>query len=399
MPHTDARLALIHDWLTQDLGLRAAAPRAGIERCQLPPLFPRLRRWRLAHSHRHGRAARTRKTCGPTSRSPGCSKASACTCRTCTRSDAARGLLLLEDLGTTQYLSRLEAGDDPDQLYGDALHALADIQVRGSEAAAELAPYDREALLRELTLMPEWFCARHLELELTAEEREILQRGVRVPDRRSAGAADGVRASRLSLAQSHGARRAQSRHHRFSGCAARARSATTSSRCSRIATSPGRASAWSAGCAAIAGAAAQRGAPAGRDEREFLRWFDLIGVQRHIKVLGIFARLWYRDGKPGYLKDLPLTLEYVRDTCARYPELAALSAFVERRLVPGAAAGECAHRQEARDDEGHGPGRGPRRAHAAAHGRALRSRCCPSPASRSSPITSKRWRAPACATS
>ena len=71
------------------------------------------------------------------------------------------------------------------------------------------------------------------------------------------------------------------------------------------------------------------------DDREFLRWFDMIGVQRHIKVLGIFARLWYRDGKSGYLKDLPLTLEYVRDTCARYPELAALSGFVERRLVPG----------------------------------------------------------------
>ena len=45
--------------------------------------------------------------------------------------------------------------------------------------------------------------------------------------------------------------------------------------------------------------------------RQFLRWFDLIGVQRHIKVLGIFARLWYRDGKPGYLRDLPLTLDYV----------------------------------------------------------------------------------------
>jgi hypothetical protein len=53
-------------------------------------------------------------------------------------------------------------------------------------------------------------------------------------------------------------------------------------------------------------------------ERQFLRDFDLIGVQRHLKVLGIFARLWHRDGKPGYLLDLPRTLDYVRDTCARY---------------------------------------------------------------------------------
>src|SRR6185369_12684373 len=65
-------------------------------------------------------------------------------------------------------------------------------------------------------------------------------------------------------------------------------------------------------------ALAARGVEAGRDEREFLRWFDMIGVQRHIKVLGIFARLWYRDGKAGYLNDLPRVLDYVRDACARY---------------------------------------------------------------------------------
>ena len=53
-----------------------------------------------------------------------------------------------------------------------------------------------------------------------------------------------------------------------------------------------------------------------------------------VKVLGIFARLWYRDGKSGYLKDLPLTLEYVRDTCTRYPELAGLSRIVEQYFVP-----------------------------------------------------------------
>ena len=61
------------------------------------------------------------------------------------------------------------------------------------------------------------------------------------------------------------------------------------------------------------------------DERQFLRDFDLIGVQRHLKVLGIFARLWHRDGKPGYLADLPRTLDYVRDTAARYHELAGLA--------------------------------------------------------------------------
>jgi hypothetical protein len=56
-------------------------------------------------------------------------------------------------------------------------------------------------------------------------------------------------------------------------------------------------------------------------------------MQRHVKVLGIFARLWYRDGKAGYLRDLPLTLEYVRDTCTRYPELGEFGRFLEERVV------------------------------------------------------------------
>jgi aminoglycoside/choline kinase family phosphotransferase len=66
------------------------------------------------------------------------------------------------------------------------------------------------------------------------------------------------------------------------------------------------------------------------DAVRFRRWFDLIGLQRHIKVLGIFCRLWYRDGKPGYLADLPRVLGYVLDVARRYPELAGLAALIER---------------------------------------------------------------------
>ncbi|MGH8148445.1 MAG: hypothetical protein ACRETB_00500, partial [Steroidobacteraceae bacterium] len=75
-------------------------------------------------------------------------------------------------------------------------------------------------------------------------------------------------------------------------------------------------------------------AAAGASDAELTRWFDLIGVQRHLKVLGIFARLWYRDGKPGYLADLPLTLQYLLDTCALYPPLAELGRFLQGRVAP-----------------------------------------------------------------
>jgi len=57
------------------------------------------------------------------------------------------------------------------------------------------------------------------------------------------------------------------------------------------------------------------------DKQTLIRWFDLMGVQRHLKVLGIFARLNYRDGKAQYLNDLPLTLKYILDTCELYEEL------------------------------------------------------------------------------
>lgn len=63
----------------------------------------------------------------------------------------------------------------------------------------------------------------------------------------------------------------------------------------------------------------------GVDDETFMRWFDFMGLQRHIKILGIFARLSLRDGKDGYLDDIPLTLKYVLDICEKYPELQGLA--------------------------------------------------------------------------
>jgi hypothetical protein len=74
-----------------------------------------------------------------------------------------------------------------------------------------------------------------------------------------------------------------------------------------------------------------------REEHEdpavFLRWFDLMGVQRHLKAAGIFARLHHRDGKPGYLADIPRTLGYVVEVAARYPEISGLGEFIDREVV------------------------------------------------------------------
>ncbi|WNC71615.1 phosphotransferase [Thalassotalea psychrophila] len=68
--------------------------------------------------------------------------------------------------------------------------------------------------------------------------------------------------------------------------------------------------------------------------QQFTRWFDFMGLQRHIKASGIFARLYHRDGKSGYLKDIPLTLSYIIDIAAKYPELTFLSNLVKSKVLP-----------------------------------------------------------------
>jgi aminoglycoside/choline kinase family phosphotransferase len=251
--------------------------------------------------------------------------------------DGPRGMVLLEDLGSTPYLARLRAGDDPQGLYADAFEALRRIQVAGSDAARLLPPYDRAVLMREMELMPSWFCEQHLGLTLGAADhaalgesfeflstqalgqpvvfvhRDYHSRNLMVLPERNPGVIDfqdalagPVGYDLVSLLKDcYIAWPREQVEQWVSRYRARLR-----------------------GVSALAGA----------DDQEFLRWFDLIGVQRHIKVLGIFARLWYRDGKSGYLGDLPRTLEYVRDTAQRYRELRAFSEWIERRVLPGFAA-------------------------------------------------------------
>jgi hypothetical protein len=77
-----------------------------------------------------------------------------------------------------------------------------------------------------------------------------------------------------------------------------------------------------------------KGFPLGATEAQFIRWFDLMGLQRHIKVLGIFARLFYRDGKSQYLRDLPRVLRYTRDAAEAYPETARFAEFIAKRIEP-----------------------------------------------------------------
>jgi N-acetylmuramate 1-kinase len=330
MQDKDARLALIHDWLSRDLGLHPER----IEPASADASFRRyFRAFHDGKTYVVMDAPPGKEDVRPYLKVTDLLESIGVHVPHVHESDVAKGLLLLEDLGGTHYLSRLNAGDDPEHLYGDALKVLADIQVRGKAASAELPPYDREALARELGLMPEWFCKQHLGLNLSASQsqtiadafefliaaglaqptvfvhRDYHSRNLMVVTRRNPGVLDFQDALRGPIGYD----------------------LVSLLKDCYISWPRERVERW---VSEYRDLLRTRGGPIAGSEREFLRWFDLIGVQRHIKVLGIFARLWYRDGKNGYLRDLPLTLEYVRDTCRRYPELADLSQLIEERFVP-----------------------------------------------------------------
>jgi aminoglycoside/choline kinase family phosphotransferase len=329
MPETDARLALLHDWLSRDLGLNPQR----VESASSDASFRRyFRAFRGDESFIVMDAPPDKEDVRPYLKVTKLLEGVGVHVPHVHEADTTRGLLLLEDLGSTHYLQRLNAGDDADRLYGDAFGALADIQAKGLEAADELAPYDRAALTRELALMPEWFFAKHLAVALNDAETQIVadafeflvvealgqpavfvhrdyhSRNLMVLSQRNPGVIDFQDALRGPIGYD----------------------LVSLLKDCYIGWPRERVEQW---VRVYRQMLRVRGVTAGRDDREFLRWFDLIGLQRHIKVLGIFARLWYRDGKLGYLRDLPLTLEYVRDTCTRYPELAELSGLLEQRIV------------------------------------------------------------------
>jgi N-acetylmuramate 1-kinase len=243
------------------------------------------------------------------------------------------GFLLLSDLGSTQYLTVLQGGGDSQDLYRDALAALLRIQVHGRELARQLPPYDRAQLLREMELLPEWFLTKHLGIDIDRKLRQLLD-----------AVFDTLIDSALAQPASFVHRDYHSRNLML--CPTNnpgildfqdaVRGAVTYDLVSLlkdcyISWPAARVRSWAlAHRAALAGA----GIETGGDPEEFMRWFDLMGLQRHIKVLGIFARLWYRDAKKGYLADLPLVLDYTREAAARYAPLQEFARFLAERVAP-----------------------------------------------------------------
>jgi aminoglycoside/choline kinase family phosphotransferase len=233
--------------------------------------------------------------------------------------DAAQGFLLLTDLGSATYLDALD-DDNAAQLFDDALEALVRWQL--ATKPGTLPPYDRALLRRELDLFPDWYVARHLGRTLTAAQAQVLEQ---IFER--------ILASNLAQPTVFVHRDYMPRNLMISTpnpgvldfqdavIGPIAYDVASLFRDAFVSWDEARVLDWAV---RYWEKARRAGLPVHTDFGDFWRDFEWMGVQRHLKVLGIFARINYRDGKPHYLTDTPRFAGYVRAVARRYDELAPL---------------------------------------------------------------------------
>jgi len=251
--------------------------------------------------------------------------------------DLAQGFLLMSDLGPTTYLAALNEGN-ADGLFHDATAALIRWQLASREDV--LPPYDEALLRRELELFPQWYLKRHLGVELDARQHQSLH-----------AVFDLIIANNLAQPRTYVHRDYMPRNLMLSDpnpgvldfqdavygpitydLASLFKDAFLSWEESRVLD-------WTIRYWERARAA---GLPVRGDFGEFYRDLEWMGLQRHLKVLGIFARIFHRDGKPAYVKDTPRFLGYVRAVAERYADLSGLLRLLDQiaELTPIEARGD-----------------------------------------------------------
>jgi aminoglycoside/choline kinase family phosphotransferase len=238
--------------------------------------------------------------------------------------DLTQGFLLVTDLGTTPYLAALNE-DNADVLFSDATTAL--VRWQADSRAGVLPEYDEALLARELQLFPDWYVGKHLGITLDAAQREslektfasILARNLAEP--RVYVHRDFMPRNLMVAEPNPGILDFQDAVHGpiSYDIACLYRDAFVSWDEERVL--DGTIRYWEKARAA--------GLPVRADFAEFWRDVEWMGLQRHLKVLGIFARLHHRDGKAGYLEDTPRFIGYVRRAVSRYDELAPLGRLLD----------------------------------------------------------------------
>ncbi|MFA5630254.1 MAG: phosphotransferase [Porticoccaceae bacterium] len=242
-----------------------------------------------------------------------------------------QGFMLQEDLGDQLLLTLLTADNMP-SLYDLAEAALVRLQQVAPHGDL-FEPYDRKLLLDEMALFTEWFVEKMLAQVPTAEERELID------DTFAILAASALEQPQVVVHRDY--------HSRNLILTADGEIGTVDFQDGVIGPFTYDLVSLLKDCyirrpasivkeralAFLTARADELGVRNARAE-QLLQWFDFMGLQRHIKVLGIFARLWLRDGKARYLEDLPLVLRYTLEVSAQYPQLAPFNEWFAKRLLP-----------------------------------------------------------------
>ena len=322
------RFEQLQDWLHQDLGFGEFTIAPASSDASFRRYFRVTRR---GESHIVMDAPPDKEDCGPFIAIAAALAGLGLNVPRVIEAERTRGFLLLTDLGCTPYLPALNASS-VERLYGDAMQSLHLLHA-APLAGAGLSEYDRVLLLREMELFPEWFLQRHMGVTLDEAWHAALAEAFTY-------LADAALAQpRVWVHRDYHSRNLMVTAERNPGvldfqdavlgpCTY---DLVSLLRDCYIRWPRARVVAWARGYLTRARAA---GLLQSVESAEFIHWFDLMGVQRHCKAIGIFARLYHRDGKPGYLADIPRTLSYVLEVMPDHAPLRPLLRLLEERVVP-----------------------------------------------------------------
>jgi len=221
------------------------------------------------------------------------------------------GYLILEDFGSTHYLDVLKE-ENYQELYKKAIDEIIKMQ---QAEITDLPLYDRDFLHFEMALMQEWYLEKYLDITLTAEQKNIIDTTLET-------------IANVVMEQPQGVFVHRDYHSRNIMLTPKGEVGVIDFQDARVGAITYDLVSLLKDCyiewdkREVEKLALYYRDAVGLDvdDATFIKWFDFMGLQRHIKVLGIFSRLHLRDGKSGYLKDIPLTLKYVVETASKYPE-------------------------------------------------------------------------------
>ena len=240
--------------------------------------------------------------------------------------DIKAGFLLISDFGNKAYLDELDE-QSADGLYQAAIDSLIDIQLCSSKDI-DLPHYDRSLLQKEMDLFPQWFLDKHLDISLPNF----------LPDTFGRLITNALEQPQVIVHRDYHSRNLMHTTSNSPGIidfqdaviGPISYDLVSLLRDCYIVWPEDKIASW---IYYYFTKAQQKGLLIDISIEQFTRWFDLMGLQRHLKVLGIFARLNYRDNKPNYMNDLPLTLHYVQKVSAKYPEFSELNHFVKQSPI------------------------------------------------------------------